>query len=265
MTTAYELLLETAKLLTYVRQSTATAVGGATTTVDSTRNERDDAWIDGIIWKPAASECRRITDWVQSTHTFTHAALTAGVGSGNAYYVSDKEFPKDVLVMAVNAALSEIELPTFDDTSLTTVANQESYTLPAACDRLCTLEIAVGSVAPYQYAACHTWYQLGDKIYFNAGREPDLTGYKMRLGYNARPTLLDPVSATLDATTIDDRIPPERLKWMAAVHALRQKVKRTEGAKSIHAQSIAEASAQVELMKRKHPVPILQKQARLRL
>lgn len=64
-----------------------TAGGSTTTTVDSDRDESDDYWIDYSIAPlngSAAGDIFKVTDFANSTGTFTHATVSNAVGSAKA-------------------------------------------------------------------------------------------------------------------------------------------------------------------------------------
>lgn len=262
MTILFDATLALANILDDVRSSTSTAAGTATTLVDTARTEPVDFWNGGTLWVQSgthANKSRRITDWALTTGTFTHDTLTTAAGSGVSYSVMDKSFPRDVLIRSINLALDEMRLAAFD-TSLTTIANQEAYTLPTGVHAVKTVEIALSSAAPYHYVPWYCWREIDGEIVFDAGKQPGDAGYKIRLGYNAPHAVLDS-----DDDTIDARIALERLIWTAAVHAWRWSVRRTRTDDPLAVQALNEAAARAELMKRKWPLEQLKPQARLTL
>jgi hypothetical protein len=127
-----------------------TATGGSTTTAINTLwagvedliyEDDDPALIYGtlVVIRDAGGagaapegEFGQITDYDSSTPTITMDALSTGVAVGDRIGVASPLFPLEDMITCVNLALrrfGEIDVP---DTSITIVANQSEYSLPAA-------------------------------------------------------------------------------------------------------------------------------------
>jgi hypothetical protein len=261
MTTLASAILELAKILGYVRQSTTTAAGTATTLVDSARDEPNDFWNKGTLWVLSgahAGKTRRISDWALSGTTLTHDTLTTAAGSGVSYALADLTYPRDVLIDAVQRALRSMgDLPDYD-TSLTTVAEQVRYQLPAGVYNVREVSWGDSEVDPIHYPLSYAWREIDGYIEFDAGRQPMVSGRTLRLTYMAPHA-----AVSADTDTISDYVHVERLIWEAAVHARRWKFQRT--GKKADADLLNEALAQAAVMAGRHPVPKVHKSARLPL
>jgi len=135
--------LETARTLGITKNWKASAAGSTTTLVDTVgRLENNDHWNQGTIWitydaggagAAPEGEFSIITDYVQSTGTLTFQALTAATTTNDRYEIAIPLFSLQEIISAVNNVLSGVFVPTWDTTSLDTVAAQTEYDLPAAC------------------------------------------------------------------------------------------------------------------------------------
>lgn len=112
------------------------ATGGSTTTVvDSTLSLDTDVKAGGsiIIQKTTdglapQGEIKRVAS--NTANTYTTAAFSAAVESGDEYSYVSKDFNVYELLKACNKALRKVGLIGLVDTSITTAASQREYTLP---------------------------------------------------------------------------------------------------------------------------------------
>ena len=240
MTTLAEAMLGTARACGGTYQGVAT--GGSTTTlVDSANSEPDNYFLGGCIWFLSgnnAGKSAQITGWDDGTHTFTFATQSGACAAGDRYAAVSVDYPRWLLMQAVNQALQEIgEIPTNNDT-VTTVAGQQEYTLPAGVARVCRLEIANASAAPYDFTIHMHWKERNGKLYITPGWEMAETGRVMRLWYNAAHAEL-----TADADVVNGALPLELVRWKAAEYALRHRLRHTADNKDAAA-AIADAIEQ---------------------
>jgi len=254
MTTLFDASLALAKILGNVRSSTTTSAGSATTIVDSTRTEPADYWNDGTLWITSGThsgKSRKITDWALSGTTFTIPTTTTAAGSGVTYSVISADWPQDKLWEFINAALREFGDVPQVDTSLTTVADQEAYTLPTGVYNVRHVEIATELTAPYYYRHEYgTWREMDGSLYFNTKREPGDDDYLIRLTYMAAHATMD-----ADADTISDYVHLDRLIWTAAVYAWRWRMQMAQEDEPLFAQFYTEAVARAERERMRHPIP----------
>lgn len=253
MTTLFTASLELARILGNVLNSTTTGAGSATTIVDSARTERDDYWNNGTIWIKGgthAGKSRKVSDFAQSGGTFTIPTTSTAVGSGIAYSLLSADWPLDKLWEFINRALRSIgDIPQLD-TTLTTVANQEAYTLPSGVYNVQRVEIATSKTSPYYYRPWHgVWREENGYLYFNSLREPDSAGYIMRLTYAGQHAEMD-----ADDDTISNYVHLDRLIWNAAVHAWRWRIQMSKEDDKMFQQFLAEAIARAKEEDGKHPI-----------
>ena len=267
MTTLASATLALAKVLTYWRGGTST--GGSTTTlVDTARTEPADYWNDGTIWFTSGNNSGKSTailDWALTTWTFTFATQSGACAATNTYFVAPPDFPRDVLIESINAAQRAIGNIPQEDVTLTTVEDQEDYTLPAGVYNVKEIYIATSTTSPYSYvlASGGDWEEqaTSGEIRFRTGREPGNTGYLMRLIYEA------PLSdVTTDTGTITAYINLERLTWEAAVCALEWKLKAHQEVESrFWEDQLKLAMIKREEARRKWPIPKVNRMPRYSL
>lgn len=252
--TLFSISLALAKVLGNVRSSTTTAAGSATTIVDSTRTEPADFWNDGTLWITSGThsgKSRKITDWALSGTTFTIPTTTTAAGAGVTYSVIDGNWPQDKLVEFINRALVEIGDVPQDDASLTTVAEQEEYTLPSGVYNVRQVEIARELAAPYAYQQQYgNWYERDGVLRFATGREPQEDDYLIRLTYMAPHAAL-----TADTGTVSQYIHPDLLVWTAAVHAWRWRTQMGRGDEPTNTLFYQEALGRADRERRLHRIP----------
>jgi len=250
MTTLAGAALSLAKLVSNVRSSTATG-GSVTTLIDTARTEPDDFFTGGTIWFLSGANLGKsavITGWVLSTKTFTFATQTALV-AGVLYAASPWDYPRDKLWEAINRALQGLENLPAEDVTLTTVADQEAYSIPAGCEDVRRVEIATQTAAPLQYFVSHHWQIVGSKIRFHWDYAPDTTGYTMRLTYIGLHNDL-----TTDISVITPYVHPELLQWVAAVEALRAKIQERGEDDVTIPKLLNDAQNMANIMRARYPI-----------
>lgn len=261
MTTLFTATLSLAGILGNVRSSTTTAAGSATTLVDSTRTELVDYWNGGTLWITSGThsgKSRKITDWALTTTTFTIPTTTTAAGSGVTYSLLDPAWPQDKLIEFINAALRELGDVPEQDTSLTTVANQRTYTLPAGVYGVRQVYVAGSLTEPYDYVPSYQWREFDGCIEFDPGAEPDTSGYILRLVYHKAHA-----AVAADTDTISDYVNLTRLIWTAAVHAWRWRVQMAGKNHPEYTAYMNEAAQRAGLMERRHPMPRIPKAPRI--
>ncbi len=240
MTTLFKAALELAKVLGYLRSSTTTAAGTTTTLVDSARTEPDDFWNDGTLFITGgtyANNSRKITDFVNTTGTFTFSPALAGApGSSISYSVINGDWPREMLFQFINQALQDIGSTPAVDTSLTTAKNTSSYSLPAGVYNIKRVEIAEDTADANPYIPWLLWREFDGKLEFDGGI-PD-EGKTIRLWYE-KPH----AEVTSDSSVISDYVDLPLLVWSAAVHAWRWRLQRVGGDNPIFLQMLNEAVA----------------------
>ena len=265
--TKVDAMLALANILTNVVGSNAT--GGTTTTLVDTKFPwldsggvvpPDDYYNGGTIFFTSGDNeggVYTITDWVNATKTFTiGTTLTDTIAAIDYYSVCNNEYPKYILNRAIIVTLDSMKgLPTeYSDATYITVADQINYDLPTNVYNVVKVEIARDTSAPYYYVEHKHWREIGDDIYFDENSQPNTAGYRIRLTY------IKPFAGT---GTISDYVHINRLKWEAAVFAIRWKLQKTGGDDPLLASLLTEAMANAERMRHKYPLPRMNKQPHL--
>lgn len=237
-----------------------TATGGSTTTLDDTNKLGKygaDHFIGSVLWIRSgtyANTWKEITDSNPLVSRVTFAALAGSIVAGNTYSLSWPTVTLDGLKRALNNSLRKIDQPTAEDTSLTTVDNQEDYTLPANVDNILQVQIANSTASPYTYGEYQAWDEdkAAGTLRFDWGRLPP-GGYKIRLIYATDHTELTAASDTLPEH-FERNFLREYLLWDAAVEILRNRMKYGEGIDPLLTNQYNEAIAmQADLKKGYHP------------
>jgi hypothetical protein len=221
-TTLAQTTWQTGRCLEIVREGTATT-GSATYLTDSSLVEQADFYRGGTVWFASGSNTGKsavVTDFGEGKITF--ATQASNCASGDRYAVADPVFPRWQLIQANNMALATTPLLQTDIT-LVTVANQESYALPAGVFDVRRVEIAQSVTSPYSYARSYYWNEVNGVIYFDTGKKPAVTGYIIRLWYVGYHAELN-----ADADVVNAAVDLEWLRWASVVNVWRWYIKRIE-------------------------------------
>jgi hypothetical protein len=148
------------------------------------------------------------------------------------------------------------------DATLTTVADQEQYTLPAGVSDVRLVEIATSKTSPHEYQPYHgVWSEIASgTLQFFPGREPVDTGFLIRLTYMDAHAAL-----TADTSTISTYVHLDRVIWAAAVHAWLWRIQLAKTDEPTYSAQLQFAMAQTEKFRRTRPVPYLPRPVRLSL
>jgi hypothetical protein len=214
MTTVFDVTLRAAELTKLVRRGTAT--GGSTTTlVDTNHPSRADDYYNGqppgTIWFISgnnASKSAVITDWVNSTKTFTFATQAGACAAGDAYAALHGVFSREALIAALNAAMIDYG-PVESSADITATADTFRYGITCNPEQIVRVEtIAAGATKPGEF---FFWRAGGAYLYLD--KEVGV-GDTIRYFYYASPAYV-----TLDADTVNARYGLARLAWLTAYHA----------------------------------------------
>ena len=253
-------MLKVAECLKGLRYSRSTAAGTTTTLVDTGLDEPDDFFNKGTIFflsGTLAYGTAVITDYDNATGTITFSAQTNAPGTGVYYAVFDANYPRELLVAAINGALSELgpypEI--YENASFITVANQESYTLPAGVYNIKKVFIATSTVAPYGWTENNGWLEHDGALYFDMST-PTTSDYLIRLYYE-RPhdTVID------DNDVISHAINPDLLSWTAAYRAILTRMGIAENSEPFTKELLPYAQ-QKALQMQKNPIEHFRKASR---
>ena len=251
MTTLFQAMLDLANLLKNSVQGTATG-GGATSLACTSLTEPDDWYNGGTIFFLTGNNAGKsaiITDWVNSTATFSFVTPGAACAAGNRFAAINAMYARENMVQAVNEALTDIGGGSQFDTTLTTVANQEQYSLPAGVFGVFKVEIAGASSATYGWLDNNYWVEIGGKLYFTA-HVPAVTGHIIRVWYSNPGAVV-----SLDADSISDDISRIRLAWTAAYYCHYNQMQKAENANDAKLKlAMDEARMNRQIYERRYPV-----------
>jgi hypothetical protein len=216
--TLFEALLDLARRLTTTREGNATAV--ATTYIeDSNKAFGVDEYNNGTLFlKDTTPRFLTVTDTTAVRLTFaTTTAPAAGVG----YAVVNRDYPLDVLLGAINAAVKDLYAEVGEDDTLDTDGSLTDYALPSGVSDILTVEVEtpvpslVYGPGPTYFVEHHHWHEVDGELRFIPGTQPRLDDRAIRLTYRVRPADLD--AADDDLPLVDY----ELMLWKAVAHALR--------------------------------------------
>ncbi len=139
--TLYYLTYRVMAELGIVLEGTASTTSTGTLVDSSNRTESDDYWNSGTVYlftsgSPAAKtgELYGVTDFTGTLFTAVLSNTLAPVSSGQAYGISKRRYPRNLVIQKINQAIEEIGNITRRDVSLTGVADTYTYTLPVAAN-----------------------------------------------------------------------------------------------------------------------------------
>lgn len=212
MTTFYDVIKRVAKQVMDAR--TGTATGGSTTTlIDTARDEPDDFFNKGLLLIDHATPVIvKVTDFVQSTGTFTFATSTA-VTAATKYTAVDERIPLDVIKTAINQALIEdIGQIMGVDESLVAADDTERYTLPESVYDVRRVEIGEEDE---DWDINYAWTEELGELRFTDSNSRPATGDTIRLHYvHTHDELID-----LD-DVLDDQVNLDLIVHAACVYCL---------------------------------------------
>lgn len=217
----------------------STATGGSSTTVVDTKIPFGDGWFDGgTVWALTVAHdshtdrLQRISDWNHTTKTITFltsitdGVLNHNVAAGDYYSAAPSDYPLYALIQAMNHAMRVIGPLPKVDTSLTTVENQQFYTLPDTVIKPVRVEIATETADPYDYQVNRHWEIAYTGAYrsikFDDGHFPE-PGHNIRITHHVEHTV---ISA---ATDIENSIPLDLVVRLSKPHALLWRINNIAG------------------------------------
>lgn len=203
------------------------AGAGSTTTVItdgsySSLSQSDNQWRGGaLLAKTAGAGSNQISTVTASTpaNVTVSPGLAAAPNEGDLLYVIGPNFPPPVLLSKLAEALLEYGDAVSVDTSLTTVAGQREYTIPAiTTGRRDTIEVETARIN-----TSPTVYDLDPGARVDLERGIIILDYDPHPGLAIRLRLRDSVPAnitlaSLSSVTIPAHIPPD---WLALEVAAR--------------------------------------------
>jgi hypothetical protein len=261
MTVLAEVLLKTAFALKSLRNSLATG-GSATTLVDSLLSEPDEFFNNGTLFfisGALANKTAVVTDWDEATFTFTFPTFAPPVNvvAGIRYAVAESRYPREVMVQAINQALSELGPILYRDQTLLTVLDQAEYTLPAGVSDVKRVQFSTNTADPYLWQSpYHYWREFDGKLIFNENYLPILAGRPIRIYYTKAHTAM-----YADADVLNPTVHPDRVAWTAAWLAALNRTGLAENSEP-HSKDVAAIANQMRLMQSRHPIETIYKDVR---
>lgn len=247
MTTLFDATYRLAGFLSVMRRGTATG-GSVTTLVDSLATFTDDQ-VDGTIFGLTGTLANiAIPITVKtSTTTLTFATQTPKLfAAGNRYAVSNSDFNRETLRWAINQALRVMEMRRTENATLTTVSDQEDYTLPTGVSDVKEVWIAQSTSTPYNYMQLFHWDEVGTNLHFPVGFAPGEDGYKLLLVYRGAF-----VEYATDSGSLPLDVNEDLLHWQAAVNAVHDgNMRFANDAKRDLANKMTEAQAMLQSHRR---------------
>lgn len=216
MTILFDVLLRIARQVDETIYESVATGGGATTLADSTATaEANDFWNGGtIFFKSGAggriNTCVVITDFVQSTGTFTFAT-GAALGAGITYLSLTKAFPKAELLRSVNTALMRQPIVSEDETTAI-VEDQYDYALPSGVSKI--MRVYTGNDTD-GWVENNTWHERNGEVSFYTSLPADSSD-TIRLVYRGNHGVVNADSDTINAQVDIDQLVFDSLAelWM---------------------------------------------------
>lgn len=219
MSTLFDEALALARKVAVIYGGSATANGTTTTLKDATnRLEADDFWNLGTIFMTGGDnlgQSRAVTDFVASTDTLTFVAMPEAIQSGDTYALINADFPKAMLLEAINGALKTWDAGERRDETLEIDADVYEYVLPAGVTKVLQVWISTTTTEPYNWKRFHQWNQDGEYLRLHAILYPE--GCPIRLVHQVAVEDL-----TEDEDEIDPKVNLEGLRWLATINLCRQ-------------------------------------------
>jgi hypothetical protein len=228
MTTQFDVLLNLAKRLGDTFSGVAT--GGSTSTlIDTSQTKPDGFWTNGTLFIQTgnnASKALIIRNWDYPTTTFTTDTQSGANASTNQYIAITKEYSKQLLLNAVNLALTEIG-PVLKTAALTPVAGQREYDLSAGTEDVRRVEI--------DDVPDHFWIVENSHVLFDAGHTPSASS-SVTLYYMGAHTTL-----SADTDVLDPMLPLDLVVKCAVPEAYKLRFRESRGDDKVLAAMIQNA------------------------
>jgi hypothetical protein len=265
MTTLFQAMLETARVVGGLKSGTASATGTTTTLIDTNRYEQADYYNSGTLFLHAHTDStlttrtyftKVITDYALSTGTFTFGTgFGTAIASAERYSVTN--IHKESLIQAINSALTYMGDYTAIDETLDVTDNATEYTLPSGVSNVKRIEAYTTASAPYGFTPIMTWREFGGKIYLPYEMN-HTKGNTLRVYYNKFHADVD-----TDEDTILDIYNLKRLAWTAAYMFMFNRMQYSGNADSKENDMLAIFSQQAQRLANAFPVSKIERDANL--
>lgn len=250
MTTLFDALLDTARLCGILKSGKTTSNGAVNYLVDVNRYEADDYFNNGTVFIRSAGtgnndytgKTARVLDYTQSNGYISVAPIGSAsfdIIEADVYYSITNE-NREALTQAINQALFDMGEYTALDDTLTVVANQQEYTLPAGVSNVKRISIANYADDPVEYHRAYHWQEIAGKIYISETiMQP--TGNIIRLHYLKRHP-----EVNADTDIIQGGIDTTWLAWAATYYFLRTRLQYSGNTDEREQMLLQEAQAKHE-------------------
>lgn len=257
----------------------AEVTGGTTTTLvdgNLAGQGRDDDYNEGLIMilqdaggagAAPEGEFKRVTDFVDSSGTFTFGAMTVAPASGDIYLRASPYYTMRNIIEQVNKGLVKLgELALVDTTTLDSANNQTEYAASVAWKRRGPFRVDIqtntGDGNDNQWERVEEW-EFIPAVPGTAGlivlRKQPVAGRDLRVWYwSDHPR----VSAYDDV--IHESINPALAVSAVSVEALRWQIGRLSGSDKSLKEQINDAKLELERMRALYPIWKPPQRARMR-
>jgi hypothetical protein len=221
MTTLFDMTFRLAAFMRPLWESEAT--GGAVTNLVDTLATFGDQHVGGTLFILAgdlANKTLVVTSRTGTTQLNFATQTPNDVAAGNGYILADADFNRGILRRAINQALRQYRPTRAEDTTLTVVADQEVYDLPAGVSNVKEVWLATADSEPYGYQQVFRWDEVGDELRFPCGHTPQTEDMLIKLVYQDAHADLAADSSTLDLEQCPVRVTDELIHWAAAAWLL---------------------------------------------
>lgn len=195
-----------------------TADDGTTSTLeDAALKKRSGTYTGGVLWLLTGNASPAIIDVEgHENDTLEFATQGTAIATDDTYgVIPGVRWSVSRIVEAINRALQHLAEFTQYDESLTTVANQEEYTLPVGVSNVARVYIRRQETVPYGWSEHTRFRELSSGKLRFLSYIPASADRTIRLAYNGpHDYLVNPDD------TLNPGINVERLKWEATALAI---------------------------------------------
>lgn len=229
---------------------------------------QDDHYNGGTVFMRTGAnshQARMIYDWsaaASKTGQIECEAFSSSITAGDKYSIVEPFYPNWLLERAVNDAYRDLgSLPQYNY-ALSTVANQEEYSLPSGVYNVLRVEAAdmtATTDSTREWRRNFHWDEISGKIRLFAGFRYTNSGRSIRITYQTRATELSG-----DTNTFSDHVHPDVIVYGAARRVLHEKyahggkLDRSEVPEFLNEMRQKERDAI-----RAHPIPRIKKDPKL--
>lgn len=255
--TVNEMLYKIAERLRPMYYGEADVESTTATLVDFSRTEPSNFFTGGTIFLiDAGMEALKITNYVlDNAGTFIFAERD-NIYTG-PYAAVDKKYSRDVMMHALNMALSELGPFVQLDQTLTVELGAEEYTLPAGVKNVLRVQIAETADGDTWDSPHRYWRERNGSLWFDDEYLPDVDGAPMRIFYEAPHARVDD-----GEDEVTDAIHPDVIATLAAIHAVRMRLPSVGSSDPEPAQLLALLSPQYQALRLANPKRSMQRDSR---